>query len=231
VDKDGNQVVSSVQSYFQQLMSAARPFMNQRDFPINVCAKFIEGMDSRLLTGFRRLFPQHSVVQSLNATHQQKVLQEMLQAAQQAEDDLVSVQRIARKAVGLSQAFVSGRSSVASAAFPSQAEKTLAKYSYKGSGASTDGSRASDSVGGKNGKVGLWPCFGCGGPHPWSKFVDGKHIIICPNKDNPGVAQNAAKGIEQMRKNRKKRHAQNVKRKNLGTANLSDFHEAGQKRI
>jgi hypothetical protein len=36
VDKDGNQVVSSVQSYFQQLMSAARPFTNQRDFPISV---------------------------------------------------------------------------------------------------------------------------------------------------------------------------------------------------
>jgi hypothetical protein len=34
-----------------------------------------------------------------------------------------------------------------------------------------------------------------------------------------------------MRKNRKKRHAQNVKRKNLGTANFSDFDEAGQKRI
>ncbi len=85
---------------------------------------------------------------------------------QQAEDGLVSVQRIAREAVGLSQAFVSGGSSVASAAFPSQAEKTLAKYSYKGSGPSTDGLRASDSVGSKNGKVGLWPCFGCRGPHP-----------------------------------------------------------------
>ncbi len=48
---------------------------------------------------------------------------------QQAEDNLVSVQRVAREAVGLSQAFVSGGLSVASAAFPSQAEKTLAKYS------------------------------------------------------------------------------------------------------
>jgi hypothetical protein len=231
MDKDGNQVISSVQSYFQQLMSAARPFTNQRDFPISVCAKFIDGLDSRLLTGFRRFFPGYSNVQSLNATHQRKVLQEMLQAAQQAEDDLASVQRVAREAVGLSQAFVSSGSSVASTAFPSQAEKTLAKYSYQGSGASTDGSRASESAGSKNGKVGLWPCFGCGGPHPWSKFVDGKYVIICPNKDNPGVAQNAAKGIERMRKNRKKRHAQNVKRKNLGTANFSDFDEAGQKRI
>ena len=34
-----------------------------------------------------------------------------------------------------------------------------------------------------------------------------------------------------MRKNRKKRHANNLKRKNLGTANLSDFDEEGQQRI
>ncbi len=57
-------------------------------------------------------------------------------------------------------------------------------------------------------------------------------MIICPNKDNPGVAQNAVKGIKQMRKkNSKKRHAQNVKHKNLGTVHFSDFNEAGQKRI
>jgi hypothetical protein len=34
-----------------------------------------------------------------------------------------------------------------------------------------------------------------------------------------------------MRKNRKKRHVQNQKRKNLGTANFTDFDEEGQKRI
>ena len=38
-----------------------------------------------MASGFRRLFPQHSTVQSLNAAHQRKTLQEMLQAAQQAE--------------------------------------------------------------------------------------------------------------------------------------------------
>jgi hypothetical protein len=90
-DREGNQVVSLVQSYFQQLMSAARQFTNQRKFPISVCAKFMEGLDHHLVTGFRRNFPNHSVIQPLNATHQRKTLQEMLQAAQQAEDDLVSV--------------------------------------------------------------------------------------------------------------------------------------------
>jgi hypothetical protein len=93
-DRKGNQV-SSVQSYFQQLMSAARPFTNQREFPISVCAKIMEGLNHRLITGFWRNFPNHSVVQPLNANHQRKTLQEMLQAVQQAEDDLVSVQCIA----------------------------------------------------------------------------------------------------------------------------------------
>ncbi len=57
------------------------------------------------------------------------------------------------------------------------------------------------------------------------------HVIICPNKDNPGVRENAACNIEKMRKNKKKRHHQNSKRKNLGTENLSDFDEQSKKRI
>jgi hypothetical protein len=36
-DCEGNQVVSSVQAYFQQMMNASRPFSSQREFPISVC--------------------------------------------------------------------------------------------------------------------------------------------------------------------------------------------------
>jgi hypothetical protein len=75
-----------------------------------------------------------------------------------------------------------------------------------------------------------YPCFGCGGggPHPWSHYQDGKHIVLCPNKDNPGILDNATKNIKRMCMNQKKRHSQNTKRKNLGTANLADFDESGQ---
>ncbi len=177
VDRKGNQVASSVQSYFQQLMSAARPFTNQRDFPISLCTKFMEGLDQRLITGFHQNIPQHSVIQPLDATHQQKILQEMLQAAQQAEEDNGSVQQAAREAVGLSQAFVSGGASVGATAFPSQAKKTLAHYSPGGEH-SRDGSSMPPHGGKRNGKVGLWPCFGCGSPHPWSEYRDGKHVIL-----------------------------------------------------
>jgi hypothetical protein len=80
-DRDRNQVVSMVQAYFQQLMGAACPFSSQRDFPVSLCACFQEGLDIRLQTGYRRYFPQHSIVQLLNTIHQRKTLQVMLQAA------------------------------------------------------------------------------------------------------------------------------------------------------
>jgi hypothetical protein len=51
------------------------------------------------------------------------------------------------------------------------------------------------------------------------------------NANNPGVRENAQKNIDRMKANRQKRHRSNTKRKNLGTANLLDFDEAGQKRI
>jgi hypothetical protein len=56
----------------------------------------------------------------------------MLQAVQQAEDNLHAIQCVAREAVGLSQAFhvnSSGGVPQAAGAFPSQSEKTLVQYS------------------------------------------------------------------------------------------------------
>ena len=237
-DRDGNHVVSTVQAYFQQLMGAARPFSGQRDFPVSLCARFQDGLDPRLQTSYRRYFPQHSVVQPLNAAHQRKTLQAMLQAAQQAEDDHLAIQRVAREAMGLSQTFhagavAAGGAAPAIGAYPSQAEMTLRRYSGEGTTPS-----GGTTPGGTRG----WTCFGCGGNHPWSEFRGsrggdqgcgdaGQHMVICPNRDNPGIREYAARQIEKMRKNRKKRHTQNLKRKNLSTANLSDFDEEGQNRI
>ncbi len=184
-DRDGNQVASTVQAYFQQLMGAARPFSSQQDFPVSVCAKFQEGLDPRLQIGFRRYFPAHSVVQLLNATHWQKMLQTMLQAAQQAEDDLHTVQHITREVVGMSQAFHAGATGgiqTVAGAFPSQANTMLTHYSSNGKLQA-----ASHPLRG-GGLQHPWLCFGCGGPHPYSEFCGNEgHVIICPNKDNPGV--------------------------------------------
>jgi len=95
-DGEGNQVVTSVYAYYTRLMSAARPFTGERIYPISLCAKFMEGMDPRLVAGFRRNFPTHSTVQALTANYQRKKLQDMLIASQRADDDLTSVQRAVR---------------------------------------------------------------------------------------------------------------------------------------
>ena len=94
----------------------------------------MEGMDPRLVPGFRRNFPKHSNVVVLNADLQRTTLQEMLLAAQRAEDDYTNVQRTAREAAGLKgQCFVLGSDTRGTSAFPSQAETTLARYSQSGS--------------------------------------------------------------------------------------------------
>ncbi len=143
-DRNGNQVVSRVQAFFQQLMGAARPFSSHRDFPVSVCARFQDSLNPCLQTVYRRCFPQHSVVQLLNAAHQQKILQAMFQAAQQAKDDLHSVQRIAQEALGMSQAFhagaVSGDTPPTAGVYPSQAKMTLTRYSSDGGSAAASSS-------------------------------------------------------------------------------------------
>ena len=137
-------------------------------------------MEPRIVAGFRRNYPTHSTVQMLRADHQRKILQGMLIAAQRAKDDLNSVQRAAREAVGLSQAYVTRAEAQGAAAFPSQAEKTLPKYSSTG-----------DSCGGGCNIN----CFGCGGPHPWSEFIDGKHVVKFPHRSNPGMAENCSSAV------------------------------------
>jgi hypothetical protein len=158
----------------------------------------------------------------------------MLQAAQQAEDDFLMITQVSREAVGLSQAFhttATGGGNPAGAiagAYPSQAETTMTRYA-RGSGHSTNGSATTASGGGK-GKC-FFSCHGCGGPHPWTEFREGQHIVVCPNQNNPGVGENAKKNVDRMKANCQKQFKQNTKRKNLGTANFADFDEAGQQRI
>jgi hypothetical protein len=222
-DAAGNQVVSTVQAYFQQLMSAARPFSSQRSFPVSVCQRFMDGIDPRLLTGFCRCFPDHSFVQALDGSHQCHTLQLMLKAAQQAEDNFTSTQRIAHDAIGLSQAFPAighATGSNQALALPSQAKTTLSRYSPWGG-------RSTEFAAGQGARTARpLACYGCGGLHPWSEYQQGSYVIICPNQNNPGIKENAAQALEWMKKNKSKRYQHNKKRKNLHTVNFGDLPEA-----
>ncbi len=79
-------------------------------------------------------------------------------------------------------------------AFPSQAKTTLTCYSgggcYKSDGGSSAGGYCSDDTCQSLGKDDS--CFGFKGIHPW--MWDGK--IVCPNKDKPGVRDEAKKAYQ-----------------------------------
>jgi hypothetical protein len=74
-------------------------------------------------------------------------------------------------------------------------------------------------------------CFGCGRPYPWLEYIKGKYVMTCPNKLNPGVADNATKALERYCANCKKQQTNNSEKRNLASAKFSDFDEASQQRI
>jgi hypothetical protein len=96
--------------------------------------------------------------------------------------------------------------------FPSQAECNLDLYSQggysSGVGYCSKGGH-SDSSRGSRGELG-WgnKCFGCKGPHPYIK----NKVIVCPNKDKPGVRAAAEKAYQEWLEKLCKR---NKKRKDL----------------
>jgi len=153
-DATGNTIFSLVYEYYTRILAASRPFINQEVLPISICKVFMDGLDSRLLAGFRTHFPKYSQSQERTATHQRKVLQDMLQAAIRAETEYINIRTIAIEALDVDQAF-----SVQVNA--SQAEKTISQYK-----SGDDGSNKSSSTASR----GPLCCYGCGGPHPWSSL-------------------------------------------------------------
>jgi hypothetical protein len=118
---------------------------------------------------------------------------------QSAKDEVQSISAIARSLV-VGQAF---KTNVL--AFPSQAERTLDRYSagYQSKGGTScgyqsEGGYRSDSdtrrFKGKSKGLGHRDnCFGCGDAlHPW--MVDGK--VMCPNADKPGIRAAAQANYE-----------------------------------
>jgi hypothetical protein len=96
-------------------------------------------------------------------------------------------------------------------AFPSQAEKTLTRYS---------------SGGGQRERLSL-KCFGCGGNHPWIK--DKK--IMCPKAKEPGVAKNTEAQYEAYRHRMAEARVTQGGKRCRKFVNFNDMSETDQKRI
>ncbi len=197
IDADGNNVCIPVFAYYQQMMNAMRPFAGKAQFPKSVCNLLIDGLDKHLMVIFCCNYVNHAVLHDLQASYQRSGFPIILQAMQLAEDEVHSISAIAPSSV-VGQAFKSD-----ALAFPSQAEKTLARYSggyssdggasgrYKSDGGASsryrsDGSYRLDRLGGSKGERDIGrrdSCFGCKGIHPWMK----NGVVVCPNADKPGI--------------------------------------------
>jgi hypothetical protein len=97
------------------------------------------------------------------------------------------------------------------ASFPSVAERTLDQYSK-------DGASSKKSEEGT-----MLDCFGCGGPHAWSKRIRGTYKILCPNANQPGVADRAKLNIRDFQARKKCRLKEFRKCKNVNTINWEDI--------
>ncbi len=181
-DANGNTVFSSVYEYYTQILAASCPFINKEVPPVSVCQAFIDSLDHLLTAGFRTHFPNYGKSQDGAAMHQRKVLQEMLQAALCAKTEYNNIRAITLEASGFgSQAFTAQVNA-------SQAEKTITCYSNNNS--SNKSGRSGSTL------KGPLHCYGCGGPHQWSLFKNGIHVIKCPNASNPGIREKAKKVIK-----------------------------------
>jgi hypothetical protein len=167
------------------MMNGMRPFAGKARFPVSVCNMLMDSIDSRLVLIFRCNYKDYALVHDLQASYQRSMFPTILSAMQMSEDEVKSITAIARSSVG-GQAFHAN-----AMAFPSQAKTTLTCYSggggYKSDGGSSAGGYCSDDTCQSLGKDDS--CFGCKGIHLWMR--DGN--IVCPNKDKPGVRDEAVK--------------------------------------
>ncbi len=175
---DGQLIVATVHEYFQCLQNASRPFDACKTLPINLCSRFIIGLDRGLIPSFRRLYPNHADVHDLSSAVQCAKLPIIFAAAQLAKDEVHQLQDITRSVNG-GQGFhiqvIAGIPTIKTPSYiiptyPSQAKRTLVKYEAPP----------------KEPPTNLYihtGCFGCKGPHPW--MTGGK--IVCPHGNDPRV--------------------------------------------
>eukprot|EP00581_Thalassiosira_minuscula_P000504 CAMPEP_0183746802 /NCGR_PEP_ID=MMETSP0737-20130205/66943_1 /TAXON_ID=385413 /ORGANISM="Thalassiosira miniscula, Strain CCMP1093" /LENGTH=477 /DNA_ID=CAMNT_0025982507 /DNA_START=949 /DNA_END=2382 /DNA_ORIENTATION=- len=97
---DGQPVTAQVFEYYQRMLNAVRPFVKERTWPVSVCNRFIGGLDRRIITSFRKHYPDHVTQHNLAGTFQRKQLPQILKGVQLAEDEVHQIQTITRAAVG-----------------------------------------------------------------------------------------------------------------------------------
>jgi hypothetical protein len=150
-------------------------------------------------------YPDFGQARQRTVIIQRWILTDMLKALIRAEADVINILEIASADKCGGEQFHVKPSAVL--AYLSVAEQTINSYT-------PGGGNVSKSVE-KDGEDML--CFGCGHPHPWSKKVNGKWVVICPNKDQPGIRDRAKLNILQYQTRQRRKTWENRNRKNIHT--------------
>jgi hypothetical protein len=183
--------VTSVHKFIQRVINASRTFAACKTLPISICNHIICNLGCRIIPSFCKLYTNHATSHDLDGAYQHRKVQEILAAAQQAEDKVHQVQEIARGIHGQSFHMFHIPPGVPNAetpappvirAYPSHVKRTLAKY-QAGPGTPT-GNRTPYN---QSQRCPL-KCFGCGGPHG---YQDKNGNITCPYRHNPKVKATA----------------------------------------
>ncbi len=186
---DGQIIVASMHEFIQRVINTLRPFAARKTLPISICDHIIRNLDRWIIPSFCKLYPDHATPHGLDGAIQRKKVQEILAAAQQAEDKVHQVQEIACGITGQSFHYKAPLGTpmaettaapIPVGAYPSQAECTLAKNESKGSFPSAAKSPYKQMP---------CKCFGYGAPSLGFQDKDGN--ITCPYGHDPSVKANA----------------------------------------
>jgi hypothetical protein len=162
-----------IAQYHSQLMAAARPFFNQRDFPVDLAKLFIDGMHTDIRNALMETYPRINDPHDRASRAQRLAIQNILQLATSAEIRVQNTQAIVSRHIG-AQNFVS------EAAYPSQAESTLQAYDPNRSTSPSKRRRADSII----------ICFGCKGNHLWQE---------CPKRNDLATQEIAMKNLAKWR--------------------------------
>jgi hypothetical protein len=147
------------------------------------------------------------------ALDQRQILTDMLTALIKTKNKVSNILDIVRIDQQGDEQFLASSHHAASstASFPSVAERTLDRYGEDGASSKKleEGTKLE--------------CFGCGGPHTWSKSFRGTYKILCPNANQPGVADRAKLNIRDFQVRKKRCLKEFRKRQNVNTINWEDI--------
>jgi hypothetical protein len=213
VDDSGVPILQSAQVYYTTFLNAMQPFYDLEEYPIDVAGVFMAHIEPTLMKmkSFRVHYPDFGQACERTAIIQRWILMDMLKALIRAEADVSNILEIVSADKREGDQFHVKPSTIL--AYPSVAEQTINLYT-PGSGDALK----SVEMEGKD-----LSCFGCGHPHLWSKKANGKWIVICPNKDQPGIRDRVKLAILQYQTRQRRKTRENRKCKNVRTLNLEDL--------